>query len=54
MSYLKCKHCGVTYSYADANIADIRGEKCSENTTEKRVDGGVYTVKDNHEWKEIQ
>lgn len=35
---LKCEHCGTVKTYADAQIADIRGEKCGENISTKHAD----------------
>jgi len=54
MTDLKCKHCGVEKGYADANIADVRGETCPENTrTESSYVEGrqmTATVELEHEW----
>ena len=56
MTDLMCKHCGTEKSYADANIADVRGETCSENTDKmtSHVDGHkrVATLEKQHEWIE--
>ena len=52
MSDLKCRHCGIEKSYADANITDIRGDKCSKNTETKSVNGWKYTKELEHEWIE--
>ena len=57
MSDLKCTHCGTEKSYADANIADVRGDVCAENTEKMTsyVDGRsmTATVQKEHEWIEV-
>lgn len=56
MGDLKCKHCGVEKSYADANIADVRGDTCLENTRTEAsyVEGRrmTATLELEHEWYE--
>ena len=56
MTDLTCIHCGTEKSYADANIADVRGETCLEHTEEmvSYVDGRemVATVEKEHTWIE--
>lgn len=52
MSDLKCQKCGMTASYADANIADLR-ETCGsvlqpENTTRR----GTAIGGEKHNWVE--
>lgn len=56
MTDLKCKHCGVEKSFADANIADVRGDTCAENTRKETsyVEGRqmTTTLELEHEWYE--
>jgi len=56
MTDLMCEHCGAEKGYADANIADIRGETCPENTEKmtSHVDGHkrTATLEKEHEWIE--
>jgi len=57
MTDLKCKHCGIEKSYADANIADVRGETCPEKTRAETSNVEVRqmtaTVELEHDWYEV-
>ena len=57
MTDLTCIHCGTEKSYADANIAGVRGETCPEHTEQMAsyVDGSemVATLEKEHTWKEV-
>jgi len=48
MSDLRCTRCGITRSYADAQIEDIR-EGCE---VQRSADGRSYTTTVDHNWIE--
>ena len=49
---LRCVHCGAEKTYADANIADVRGETCPEHTETVTAAGRTSTRELQHEWIE--
>jgi hypothetical protein len=43
----------MTVTYADANIEDIRGDGCPENTQTHTSGSRKATIKQSHEWEEV-
>ena len=50
MADLRCRKCGATASYADANIADLRRTCGAELTPDNTTERGTAAGGDKHDW----